>query len=166
MRESWPRWITGSVAKSMAAVAESLGLPVLVDGAGERTDAFMQAVRRVEIRITGPYVNRLSHEYWRADADVSVLITQRSGGNRSAYDIQTHAGAFQTAMSEPIAVYNYGSEVGDYVAGQPASLVHLGCLVPKREIAVRVVNQGQVHLIDRVEQVEINGKYRMEVEAS
>lgn len=166
MRESWPRWIMGSVSKTMAAVAESLGLPVLVEGTSNRTDAFMQATRRVEIRITGPHVNRLSHEYWRADVDVSVLITQRCGGNRSVYDIQTYAGEFQSAMSEPIAVYNYGSEDGDYVAGQSSTLVHLGCLVPKREIAVRVVNQGQVHPVDRVEQIEINGKYRMEVEAS
>jgi len=166
MRDAWPRWIAGSIAKELSALAAELGLPVLVNFTSDRTDAFSQAADTVEIRITGPFVQRLSHEYWRADVDVSVLLTCRHGGTRDAYRINRFAGAFQEAMSEPIAIWNCGREAGDYVAGSPSTLVHLGCLVPRREVAVKTVNFGQVHPTDRVEQVEINGKYRMEVEAS
>jgi hypothetical protein len=160
---NWPRWIFASLADCMKQVAVSLNLPVLVETIDERTEAFMRAGDRVEIRITGPFVKELSNNYFQAFADVNVLLTSRFDSRRNAYDILKYAGTFQQAMDKPIPVMNYGSEPGDFVEDDPTTLVTVGCLLPKFGQAARVLDFGQIDVVDRLRQVEVEDRYMAEL---
>ena len=50
---NWNRWILASLA-DFKQVASGLSLPVLVETLDQRTQAFMAARDRAEVRITGP----------------------------------------------------------------------------------------------------------------
>jgi hypothetical protein len=162
--KDWARWIFASVADYLKSVATERQLPVLVEHLDERTEAFMQASDRAEIRITGPFIQELSRGYWQVFVDVNVLLTSRYDGS-DAYSILKHAGAFQAAMDLPIGVWNFGSEPGDYVEGDPTTQHFLGCLVPRpgRNSLVRVLNFGQIALVDKIKQTEVDARYMMEL---
>ncbi len=85
---------------------------------------------RAEIRITGPFDQELSKGYHRIYVDVNVLLTSRYDGQKNAATILKYAGLFHEAMSEPIPVWNFGGEPGDYVEDDPETQVFLGCLNP------------------------------------
>ena len=129
--KDWARWIFASLADYLKEVAQGRNLPVLVEHLDERTEAFMHAADRAEIRITGPFCQELSKGYFRLFVDANVLLTSRyDGQQKDPYAILKHAGAFCEAMDAAIGVWNFGGEPGDYVEGDPATQIFLGCLVP------------------------------------
>ena len=152
----WARWIFHSVADYLKEVATDVDLPVLIEHFDERTTAFERATDRAEIRITGPFDQELSKGYHRIYVDANVLLTSRyDGAAKNAATILKYAGLFQEAMSEPIAVWNFGGEPGDYVEDDPETQVFLGCLIPRpgRNESVRVMNFGQIEQ-DRQDQAD------------
>lgn len=163
-QKDWARWIFASVAYALKTVATERSLPVLVEHLDERTEAFMQASDRAEIRITGPYSREMSQNYWQVFVDINVLLTSRYDGV-DGYRILKHAGAFQEALNTVISVWNYGSELGDYVEGDPTTQVFIGCLVPRpgRNSLVRVLNFGQISPVDKIKQTEVDARYVMEL---
>lgn len=163
---NWARWIFHSVADYLKEVADDESLPVLIEHFDERTAAFERATDRAEIRITGPFDQELSKGYHRIYVDVNVLLTSRyDGAKKNAATILKYAGLFQEAMSEQIAVYNFGGEPGDYVEGTPSTLVLLGCLSPRpgKNESIRVLHFGQMDKIDKIKQTEIDARYVMEL---
>jgi len=114
--KDWVRWVFASAADYFKRVAEEQGLPVLVEGLDARTEAFLRASDRAEVRITGPFTQEVSKGCYKLYLDVNVLLVSRyDGDQKNAYSILNYAGAFQAAMGLPIGVWNYGSEAGDYV---------------------------------------------------
>lgn len=163
-RKDWTRWIFASVADYLKQVAAERNLPVLVEHLDDRTEAFMQAADRAEIRITGPFIQELSRGYWRAFVDVNVLLTSRyDGSQKDAYSILKHAGALQDALSSPMGIWNFGNEPGDFVEGEPETQKFVGCLVPRSKQAARVFHFGQIHPTDRVRQTEIDSRHVLEL---
>lgn len=162
MLADWPRYCFASVADYFKEVATDNNLPVLVDHLDERTEAFMQASDRVEIRITGPVTREMSKGYFVLQLDVSILLVSRYGGNKNAYDIHKYAGVFYEAMNAAIGVYNFGNEPGDYVEGDPPTLVQLGCL--KLGAGVEVNHFGQIDPVDKIKMSEVNAKYTMDLQ--
>ena len=162
---NWARWIFHSVADYLKEIATDEDLPVLIEHFDDRTAAFEQATDKVEIRITGPFDQELSKGYHRIYVDVNVLLTSRYDGKKNAATILKYAGLFQEAMSEPIPVWNFGGEPGDYRTADPTTQVHLGCLIPRpgRNESVRVMNFGQMDKIDKIKQTEIDARYVMEL---
>ncbi len=163
---NWARWIFHSVASQLKDVATTANLPVLVEHFDERTAAFERATDKVEIRITGPFDQELSKGYHRIYVDVNVLLTSRyDGARKNAATILKNAGLFHEAMSEPIPVYNFGGEPGDYVEADPATQVFLGCLTPRpgRNDSVRVMNFGQIDNVDKIKQTEVDARFVMEL---
>jgi len=162
---NWARWIFHSVACHLKEVATSASLPVLIEHFDERTAAFERATDRAEIRITGPFDQELSKGYHRIYVDVNVLLTSRYDGQKNAATILKYAGLFHEAMSEPIPVWNFGGEPGDYVEDDPDTQVHLGCLTPRpgRNDNVRVMHFGQMDKIDKIKQTEVDARYVMEL---
>ena len=163
MRQDWPRWIFVSLASYLKDVANSQSLPSIIETVDERTTAFMQAPARAEVRITGPFISEPSKGYYQALVDVNVLLTYRFGC-KSEYDILTVAGAFQEAMNSPIAVTNLGGEEGDYVEGQPDTLLQIGCLMPRFGQKQRVLNFGQISVVDHLKQLEVEARYLLELQ--
>lgn len=157
---NWPRWIFASLATYLKQVATDNALPALVEGLDERSAQFMEATDRAEIRITGPFIRELSHNYWELQVDANVLLSSRFDGpdRKNRYTFAQLAGAFQAAMDSAIAVYKYGNQPGD-----DDSLV--GCLSPLsgRRDAVRVFHFGQVNPTDGLRQSMIDAKYVMEI---
>ena len=163
---NWARWIFHSVADHMKQVATDADLPVLVEHFDERTAAFEQASDHAEIRITGPFDQELSKGYHRIYVDVNVLLTSRyDGAKKNAATILKYAGLFHEAMSEPIPIWNYGGEPGDYIATDKASQVHLGCLLPRpgNNNSIRVLHFGQLDKVDKLKQTAVDGRYVMEL---
>jgi hypothetical protein len=141
------------------AIDESL--PVLVEGLEERTKTFMDATDRVEVRITGPFMEELSKGFWRLYVDVSVLILSRyDGGLKNAYDLYRFAGVLADAMETDVEVWNFGSEAGDYTS-TPSTQVKLGCL--KLLKGVTITHFGQTDTSAKVKQCEVACRYVMEV---
>ncbi len=102
--KDWNRWILASLNVYFKQVAAGLGLPVLVETVDERTEAFMHAVDRAEVRITGPFLKELSKNYYQAFVDVNVLLTSRFDPRRNAYQVVGYSGVFQAALDQPIQV--------------------------------------------------------------
>lgn len=164
--KDWARWIFASVADYLKQIAVARNLPVLIEHLDERTEAFMAATDHAEVRITGPFVQEMSKGYYRIHVVVNVLLTSRYDGDlKNAYNVLKHAGAFQEAMDSPIGVWNFGGEPGDYVEGDPETQVFLGCLTPRsgRNDEVRVLNFGQIDLVDKIKQTEVDARYVMEL---
>src|SRR4051812_40904100 len=110
---NWARWIFASTAYALKQVAVDASLPVIVEHLDERTQAFMQAPDRVEIRITGPFTQELSKGWFRIQLDANVLLWSRYDGQaKNAYTLLKNAGLFHEAMDSPIPVWNYGVEAG------------------------------------------------------
>jgi len=157
---NWARWIFASLADYLKKVAQANDVAVMVEGLDERSSQFMEAADRVEIRITGPSVRELSHNYWVLKVDANVLLSSRFDGpdTRNRYTFTQLAGIFQSAMDAAIAIYRYGSQSGD-----DETLV--GCLSPLsgRQDAVKVFHFGQVNETDGLRQSMIDAKYVMEL---
>jgi hypothetical protein len=162
MNASMPRWIVASIAKVLMEAADDMTVPAIVESINDRTKAFEAAPNRAEIRITGPYTSESSKGYYRALVDVNVLLMTQVASQTNAYASITLAGGFQEVMSDPIAVYNYGSEDGDYVAGDENTLIQLGCLTVRQKRPVSIRNFGQVDPAAKLDQQEISASYEME----
>jgi hypothetical protein len=161
---NWARWIFASVADCLKSIATENDVPVLVEHLDERTDAFMRAEDRVEVRITGPFTQELSKGYHRIWVDANVLITSRYGGKgKNAYDILKIAGLYHEAMTLPIPVWNYGNEPGDFVEADPESQVFIGCLLPRpgKNDTARVFNFGQTDRTDKLKQSAVDARFVM-----
>ena len=163
---NWTRWIFASLADYLTQVAAPMSLPILIETDGERTDAFMHTADHAEVRITGPFLRELSCNYFQAYVDVNILITSRFDGNGNAYDILKYAGAFASALDQPISVWNYGNEPGDYVASDPTSRVSIGYLMPRFGQAERTLHFGQIDVVDQLRQTEVEARYLIELEDS
>ncbi len=160
---NWNRWILASLADYFKGTANGLNLPVLVETLDQRTQAFMDVGDRAEVRITGPFMRELSKSYYQAYVDVNVLLTSRYDSRANAYDIVRYAGVFQAAMDQPITVWNYGSEPGDYVESDPTSQVYIGYLLPRFGQPERTMHFGQIDTVDHLRQTEVEARYLIEL---
>jgi hypothetical protein len=155
---NWARWVFASVTSYLKEVAADAEIPVLVEGLDERTTEFMTATDRCEIRITGPFTQEISHDYFRVEVIVNVLFVSRYEEQKNQYAIMQKIGVFHEAMDGSIAVYKHGSLPGD----DQHALV--GCLSPiqGRHNAIRVLHFGQITPTDRLKQSMVDASYRME----
>ena len=163
---NWARYIFASVATYLKSTAADLTLPALVEGLDERTDTYMESTDRVEIRVNGPYSQELSFNYFRLWVDVNVLLSSRMDAGKNGYVIQRLAGQFQSAMDQPIPVWNYGDQPGDFVPSLPDTQIHLGCLSPRPQTgeSIKVLHFGQVEKTDRIKQSIVDARYVMFME--
>ena len=163
-KKDWPRYMLASVASYFKSIADNLDLPVLVEAVDERTAKFMDGQERVEVRITGPFIRHYSSNYYRAVMDVNILLTTRhSGTQANAYEMVKNAGVFLEALDEPIGIYNFGGEPGDYVEDDETTQVFLGCLEPKAGKPARLLNFGQIDATDKISQIEVENAFEIEL---
>jgi len=151
---NWPKWVYASLATALGDAADGVQLPKLVETLDDRTDAFMSADERCEIRITGPFIREVMKGDWMVDVFANVLLTVRLKGTTTLpYRIQELAGIFQQVMAGPIGVFRYGS-------GDDDDQEQIACLfpAPKKE-AVKVFHFGQVHETDRVLQAAVDAHF-------
>ncbi len=163
INENWTRWIHASVAVYFKGIADGLndgnGLKLIVEGIDER-EAEKMDVDHAELRINGPMVHQLSHNYFRLDVDTNVLLTDLMGGaHEDPYDLQRWTGAFQQAAWENIPVYRYGPDTEGVDDDS-----FLGCLIPRgRKEAAKAFQFGQVSINDRVRQAAVDTRHKMEL---
>lgn len=157
MNANWARWVFASIAYYLHQVADDQNLPSLVDGMDERSDEFLNAPHRVEIRINGPFAQQFQSE-WRLWADANVLLTSIMDDDR--HTMYRLAGEFQSAMAGPIPIHNYGNQPDD--TGDEL----IGCLRlrGRNSDGVELFNFGQVEKTDRVKQAIVNARYEMFLE--
>lgn len=152
----WRRWIHASVGKYLKQVATANSIPVLIEGIDDRSEAFMEALDRVEVRVNGPFSQEISAGYHRINVDINVLLTSHMGGERkNAYELDVNLGIFQNAMDGAIAIYRLGTGLDD----DPNAL--LMCLSPRpgKNDAIRVIDFGQIDKTDRIRQGVVDGRY-------
>jgi len=160
---NWARWVFASLGEHLKKVATQVKVPVLIEGFDERTSSLMQAADRVEIRITGPYCQPVSKDFYRLFVDANVLLVSRYGNDaKNAFDVLNLAGLYQEALGQTISVYNYGNKPGDYT-GLPSTLVHVGCLRLSPGKSVQVTHFGQVDRVDKIKHTEVQASYTMEL---
>lgn len=161
---NWARWLFASTADVLKTLATDNELAVLVEHLDERTDAFIKASDRAEVRITGPFTQEISKGYHHVLLDVNVLLTSRyDGPSKNQYNILKFAGLFHHTLSMPIPVWNYGPEDDDYKEEVPESHLFIGCLLPKRTKGdlVKVLNFGQTNETDKLKQTVVDARYEM-----
>ena len=161
MNPNWPRWMMASVGSYLKGIADNLDLPCLVESIDERTEKFMHSTVRVEVRITGPFSKHPTKGYYHLFLDVNVLLSSRNEGNQNAYDLLKYAGTFLAALDEPIGIWNFGNEEGDYKGGDTSTQVFLGCLEPRPGQSARLLNFGQVTISDTIQQIEVENKFEL-----
>lgn len=157
MDPNWPRWVFASVADFLKSVATANSLPSLVDGSEDRSDAFANASDRVEIRITGPYTQQLSSNYYLLTVDANVLLQCRYE-TKNGYQRQTLMGPFYEAMAGPIPVYKFGPEAGDDKS-------QIGCLKLPRGGQVKLHHFGQLTHPERISESICDARYVMDLTA-
>lgn len=141
---NWSRWVYSSLAGHLHDAAGSL--PVLVEGVDDRTDEFMQAKDRAEVRVNGPTSAELSNDFWRLKVQANVVLTVQSG---NPYRIQELAGLFQAAMDQFVAVKKYGGDE-----------TQIGCLSPGE---VTITHFGQVDPTNRILQATVDCSYHIDL---
>jgi len=152
------RWILASVATYFKTVADALSLAYFVEGVDERAPDTMR-VQRVELRVNGPFVREISHDYWRAHVDINALLVDfMDMSTENAYDLNQWGGEFLAAMLEPIPIYKLGEGAGDDEA-------LIGCLTPRRGTSepARLIHFGQISKEDRIRQAAVDGRFEMYV---
>jgi hypothetical protein len=163
MIEHWARWTFASIAYAVKSVDFE---PTLVDGLDDRTDAFEEKPHRAEIRINGPWIQQQQGDY-RVWADVNVLVTSFMGGDAiSRHELSRIAGLYQKRLTEPIQVWNYGDQDGDWTEDDPESQILLGCLVNRsgRNDMTKLFHFGQIDKTNRVRQAIVDARYEMFLE--
>lgn len=165
---NWARWVFASAAHYLKTIASENDLPVIVEGLDDRTDAYMRKTDRAEIRINGPYIQEISNGYFRVWTDINVLLSSRMDEKKDGYALQRFAGIMQAAMSEQIAIWNYGDQEGDYDEDDPDTQIHLGCLSPRvgPQESIKVLHFGQVEKTDRIKQAAVDARYSMYLDAN
>lgn len=156
---NWPRWVQASVGKHFKDVAIANSYPAIVEGIDERTTAFMESYDRLEIRINGPFVKELSHNFWHFEVGANILIMSHMGGQLpNAYFGTEIAGRMAKAADEPIPVFKYGNGVDD-----DQSLI--GCLTLLRgsKESVKVHQFGEINKEDRLRQTAVDVNLAMEI---
>lgn len=164
---NWARWIFASAAFYLKTIATENQLPCIVEGLDDRTKAFMDSTDRAEIRINGPYIQEISNGYFRVWVDINVLLSSRMDETKGGYALQRFAGIMQAAMSDQIAIWNYGDREGDFDDDDPETQIHLGCLSPRpgKADSVKVLHFGQVEKADRLKQAAVDAGYQMYLDA-
>lgn len=161
-RNDWARYVFASIAYYFKEIAGDLNLPVLVEGLDERTETFMGASDRIEIRITGPYERELSKDYFNLLVDTSILLVSRFD-RKNPYDLMLNAGVFAGGMFESIPVWNFGNQPGDYIELEPSTQIQLGCLSFQQGRGVEILHHGQVSPVEKIRMSEVNCKLMMEI---
>ena len=165
---NWARWIFASAAFYLKTIATENQLPCIIEGLDDRTDAYMESTDRAEIRINGPYIQEISNGYFRVWADINALLTSRMDETKGGYALQRFAGLMQSAMSEQIAIWNYGDQDGDFDEDDPETQIHIGCLSPRvgPQESIKVLHFGQVEKADRIKQAAVDARYTMYLDAN
>jgi len=157
--ENWPRWVQASVGDHFKSCAITKGYKSLIEGVDERTTDFMTSTNRVEIRINGPSIKELSHNYWRFEVDANILIYSHMGGiEPNAYYGTQMAGDIAQVAAQAIPVYKYGSGVDD-----DQSLI--GCLTLRRgrKEGIKVFHFGEINPEDRLRQFSVDVNLEMDI---
>lgn len=144
----WTRWMHASVCLYMKSVADSNSVPSLAEGLEERTQTFMQASDRIEVRVNGPYTKKHVGLY-EARLYVNVLVTSNMGDAKNAFALDNILGWVHEAMDAEIPLIRTGSASDDQV--------QIGCLKVINDL--KVFNFGQLTSEDRVRQGLVTAAY-------
>jgi hypothetical protein len=159
-RSQWARWIWASTAKAVKTIADTLSLPLLVEGIDDRQKKNVEA-SHAELRLNGPFIFELSNRYYQVQMPINILLVDYMVGDSSdAYRLQRWAGTFQAALDLPISVYRYGTGTND-----DESLVDCLRVRRTRDGGVRIIHFGQVArmgtLDTSIRETAIDGLFEM-----
>ena len=142
-----PKWITASLATHFSeAITE---LPVIVSGSKMKTDDLSEYC---EIRVDGPNILEVSHEYWRVYAEINVLIT--SVIDKNAYKIERLCGDVVSAFTSGLKIYKYGNTLED-----DASLVMCMTRIDEERDFIKLSHFGQIETGVDLEQSTVEAHY-------
>jgi hypothetical protein len=160
MQADWARWTFASVMVAFREVASDDGHAFMIEGVDNRTDSILQSPIWVEARMTGPWVQRQQARH-RLRVEANVLIS--SNGGTAPYELNRVAGLYQERLLQPIPVWNYGDQLGDFVEGDPETQLFLGCLTvrPGRQQDVTVFHFGRINPNDGVRQSVVDAALEM-----
>jgi hypothetical protein len=138
-RPRWGKWIWSSTANLMKTTANSLSLPLIVEGIDDRQPENLRA-SHAELRLNGPFIFEISAGIYQVQMPINILLVDyMQGDDNDAYRLQEWAGAFQAIMDKPIPIYRHGQDPEDDGS-------FLECLRVKktRDGGVRVIHFGQI----------------------
>ncbi len=105
----WPRWITASVVKHYADLPRGdMEFKYMVE---HRTDADVQQVSLMEVRMEGPILNNPSKDYWLVGLEVNILVQTLIDTNM--YKHMTDVGLVADMFDTCINLYKYGTGADD-----------------------------------------------------
>lgn len=158
---NWTRWIRASVGQYLMDVANDATLPTIIEELDDRSEAYMQASTRAEIRINGPFTREISHGYHRVWVDVNVLVTSRRDGEKNGYEHLRYLGLFHEAMDQDIPIFMFGDQPGDCTEDDPEDCEEIACLRPRdgKNDSINVLSFGQINSTDAVIQNAVDARY-------
>ena len=156
MNPNWPRWIVASICKHVDDNRQSL--PMFLEGNNHTEDQSDY----IELRIDGPYTIELSHNYFRLNVEVNVLVVS-SINDSDLHKIYKDCGIVLAALSKVIPVYRYGD-------GPDDDQTRLCCLTlvssgDQRE-ALRVSHFGQMDATKPIMRSSVEGHYNLYLHGS
>lgn len=106
MNVNWPRWIRASISKHFNDRRQSL--PLFIEGQFRHT---REHPLGIELRVDGPYLTEVSHDNWKHDYMINVLVT--SVLNKQDLYAQDRAFGIVLAAFTDIMCYRFGNGPDD-----------------------------------------------------
>ena len=151
---NWVRWIVSSIQQYFETNKQ--GIELFFEGTPRETKDEKDFA---EVRIDGPHITEISKNYFLLKVDVNILV-QSTMDEEDFHRIHTNVGKLVSVMTN-IPIYKYGDGVDD-----DDSL--LGCLRLVQDAQGRepilVARLGQIEPTTPIEQVDIEGHYKMHLE--
>ena len=152
VNKNWPRWIFASISQHFTD--EKQGLDLFIEGQHRDT---RDKKDFLELRMDGPYITEISHNYFRIYIEVNVLV-QSTKDQDSYHRIHANVGIAAAAFWNGIKVFRYGNGIDDDDS-------YLGCLQlvtdARGKERIQISHFGQIEPKTRLMQSTVEGHYEM-----
>ena len=143
-KSDWPLYIFSSLTQYFQAVADAYPIHLYIEGTKRRTT---DKTKHIELRIDGPTIKEISHNYFKLDVSISVLWS---------VDMTT------TDFHEQFKVQGMILEAMDDICITKTDGTHLGTLILTSE--ARTVPFGQVKDDAEIVQGTVDGDFEMHLD--
>lgn len=102
---NWPRWIFRAVTKHFQTMADDYKINMFIEGTNRQSGE----KKHIEIRMLGPWIIELSHNYYKINVEVHIKWSINMD-DEDFHEQQRLAGALLEAMSD-ICIYDDSDEL-------------------------------------------------------
>lgn len=148
---NWSRWIKISVLKVFQTMATANGIHMFIEGQDRETQ---EHVEYFEVRIDGPHIKEISHDYFKLGVEVNILFSIHMS-KLTMYAPEILAGLLEQRMTD-ICIYRYGDGVDD-----DSTFLGVLQLIADKNNTVRTNQFGKIRSDTDLVQGTVEGTFKM-----